>query len=415
MGVMEHYVDEFDFISVDEYSALKRAFKAFSASAEYAMLVALYEQAGLATSLAEKLQVVTLFLENFERLAKRNSAPAIALIDTVEEQLRAYIARLAGTVNMLSDVPSPIPAVMHFVWVGGGEVGNIQRDYMNIWRQVLAAENYQFNLWYDSDALLAFEMNRVISDSARVAAMESGGDTVSNPDELAKMIEDRARVLKREMFEYLQQPQWQGKADQARIDLMVRAYGKDRTTLEAFRQRCLQSHQQMAGSDLQLRDVRREFAGHFLEDVYQREVSMRGNFAAASDVVRLQAEYAEGGRYSDMDYLPPLADRLGGVDISGFSDEQRLGVLQLLLNHDETLMPGRDRLRYIDHTDALPAAHREALLVFARSKPGVEHIFVAPREVVSPQHGLRMGTQFSREMNAYLLAQPQSEMTLAVM
>ena len=415
MGVMEQYVDEVNFISADEYSGLKRAFKAFSASAEYATLLALYENAGQATSLAQKLQVVTLFLENFERLAKRNSAPAIALIDTVKEKLRDYAARLAGTVNMLSDVPSPMPKIMHFVWVGGSEVGNIQRDYMNIWRQVLAAESYQFNLWYDSDALLAFEMNRVISDSARVAAMESGGDTVTNPDELAKMIEDRARVLKREMFEYLQQPQWQGKADQARIELMVRAYGKDRTTLEAFRHRCLQSHQQMAGSDLQLRDVRREFAGHFLEDVYQREVSMRGNFAAASDVVRLQAEYAEGGRYSDMDYLPPLADRLGGVDISGFSDEQRLGVLQLFLNHDETLMPGRDRLRYTDHTDALPAAHREALLVFARSKPGVEHLFVAPREVHSPQHGLRMGAQFSREMNAYLLAQPQSEMTLAVM
>lgn len=415
MGVMEQYVDEFNFISADEYSGLKRAFKAFSASAEYATLLALYENAGQATSLAQKLQVVTLFLENFERLAKRNSAPAIALIDTVKEKLRDYAARLAGTVNMLSEVPSPIPKIMHFVWVGGSEVGNIQRDYMNIWRQVLAAESYQFNLWYDSDALLAFEMNRVISDSARVAAMESGGDTVTNPDELAKMIEDRARVLKREMFEYLQQPQWRGKADQARIDLMVRAYGKDRTTLEAFRHRCLQSHLQMAGSDLQLRDVRRDFAGHFLEDVYQREVAMRGNFAAASDVVRLQAEYAEGGRYSDMDYLPPLADRLGGVDISGFSDEQRLGVLQLLLNHDETLMPGRDRLRYTDHTDALPAAHREALLVFARSKPGVEPIFVAPREVHSPQHGLRMGAQFSREMNAYLLAQPQSEMTLAVM
>lgn len=415
MGVMEQYVDEFNFISADEYSALKRAFKAFSGSAEYAMLVAVYENAGQATSLAERLQAVTLFLQCFERLAKRNSVPALGLIDSVEEKLRDYAARLTGTVNMLSDVPGPIPRIMHFVWVGGSEVGSIQRDYMNIWRQVLAAENYQFNLWYDSDALLAFEMNRVISDSARVDAMESGGDTVTNPGELSKMIEDRARVLKREMFEYLQQAQWQGNADQARIDLMVRAYGKDRATLEAFRQRCLQTHQQMAGSDLQLRDVRREFSGHFLQDVYQREVSMRGNFAAASDIVRLQAEYAEGGRYSDMDYLPPLAERLGGVDISGFSDEQRLGVLQLLLNHDETLMPGRDRLRYADHTETLPAAQREALLVFARSKPGVEHIFVAPREDHSPRHGLRMGAQFSREMNAYLLAQPQSEMTLAVM
>lgn len=415
MGAMEQYVDKFNFISADEYSALKRAFKALSGSAEYAMLVALYKSVGQAWSLAEKLQVVTLFLENFERLASRSSAPAMASINTVEDKLRDYATRLAGTVSMLSDLSAAVPRIMHFVWVGGSEVGNIQRDYMNIWRQVLAAENYQFNLWYDSDALLAFEMNRTITDSARVDAMESGGDTVTNPGELSKMIEDRARVLKREMFEYLQQPQWQGKADQARIDLMVRAYGKDRTTLEAFRQHCLQTHQQMAGNDLQLRDVRREFTGHFLQDVYQREVAMRGNFAAASDVVRLQAEYAEGGRYSDMDYLPPLADRLGGVDISGFSDEQRLGVLQLLLNHDEALMPGRDRLRYADHTDTLPAAHREALLVFARSKPGVEHIFVAPREVHSPQHALRMGTQFSREMNAYLLAHPQSEMTLAVM
>ncbi|QHF48661.1 hypothetical protein PspS49_03170 [Pseudomonas sp. S49] len=415
MGVMEQYVGAFNFISPDEYSALKRTFKALSGSAEYAMLVALYENAGQATSLTEKLQVVTLFLQNLERLSHRNSAPVPALINTVEDKLRDYASRLVGTVNMLSDVPSPVPAIMHFVWVGGSEVGNIQRDYMNIWRQVLAAENYQFNLWYDSDALLAFEMNRVISDSARVDAMESGGDTLTSPSELAKMIEDRARVLKREMFEYLQLPQWQGRADQARIDLMVRAYGKDRATLEAFRQRCLQSHQQMAGTDLQLRDVRREFAGHFLQDVYQREVSMRGNFAAASDVVRLQAEYLEGGRYTDMDYLPPLADKPGGVDISGFSDEQRLGVLQLLLNHDETLMPGRDRLRYTDHTDTLPGTDLDALLAFARSKPGVEHIFVAPREDHSPQHGLRMGAQFSREMNAYLLAHPQSEMTLAVM
>jgi insecticidal toxin len=415
MGVMEQYVGEFSFISPGEYSALKRTFKALSSSAEYVMLVALYENAGQAKSLTEKLQVVTLFLQNLERLSHRNSAPAPALINTVEDKLRDYAGRLAGTVNMLSNVSSPVPAIMHFVWVGGSEVGSIQRDYMNIWRQVLAADNYQFNLWYDSDALLAFEMNRVISDSARVDAMESGGDTVTSPSELARMIEDRARVLKREMFEYLQLPQWQGHADQARIDLMVRAYGKDRATLEAFHQRCLQSHQQMAGSDLQLRDVRREFAGHFLQDVYQREVSMRGNFAAASDVVRLQAEYLQGGRYSDMDYLPPLADKLGGVDISGFSDEQRLGVLQLLLNHDETLMPGRDRLRYTDHTHTLPGTHLDALLAFARSKPGVAHIFVAPREVHSPQQGLRMGTQFSREMNAYMLAQPQSEMTLAVM
>ncbi|MCR8933328.1 MULTISPECIES: TcdA/TcdB catalytic glycosyltransferase domain-containing protein [unclassified Pseudomonas] len=415
MGVTERYVGDADFISTEEYSTLERAFSKLSTTADYAELATLYEGAAQVSDRSEKLQRVTLFLATFERLAKRRSTPLPPAVDRIESRVRDYAARLSGTVQVFSDTATAVPKIMHFVWVGGSEVGSIQRDYMNIWRQVLAAENYQFNLWYDSDALLAFEMNRVITDSARVDAMESGGDTVSRPGELAKMIEDRARVLKREMFEFLQQPQWQGQADQARIELLVRAYGKDRATLENFRQRCLQTHQQMAGSDLQLRDVRREFAGHFLQDVYQREVAMRGNFAAASDVVRLQAEYLEGGRYCDMDYLPPLADRLGGVDISAFSDEQRLGVLQLLLNHDETLMPGRDRLRYADRTDTLPAADRDALLAFARSRPGVAQIFVAPLEVRSSRHGLRMGMQFDREMNAHMLAHPQSEMTLAVM
>ncbi|WP_426159850.1 TcdA/TcdB pore-forming domain-containing protein [Pseudomonas sp. TSRC2-2] len=415
MSVMEQYVGESSFISAQDYSALKRALKEFSTTGEYSELIALYESAGTASDLTEKLRVVTLFLDNFERLANRKTAPMPAAIDRIETRLRDYAARLAATVSMFSDVAAPVPAIMHFVWVGGSQVGAIQRDYMNVWRQVLAAEGYQFNLWYDSDALLAFEMNRVITDSARVDAMEAGGDSISSPGALAKMIEDRARVLKREMFEFLQQPQWQGKADQARIELMVRAYGKDRATLENFRQHCLQTHQQMAGSDLQLRDVRREFHGHFLADVYQREVAMRGNFAAASDVVRLQAQYLEGGRYSDMDYLPPLAEKPGGVDISNFDDAQRLGLLQLLLNHDETLLPGRDRQRYADRTDTLPAADLDALLAFARSKPGVKQIFVAPREDRSPAHGLRMGTQLDREMNAYMLAQPHSEMTLAVM
>ena len=90
MGVMEQYVGEFSFISPDEYSALKRTFKALSNSAEYAMLVALYENAGQAKSLTEKLQVVTLFLQNLERLSHRNSAPAPALINTVEDLKICY-------------------------------------------------------------------------------------------------------------------------------------------------------------------------------------------------------------------------------------------------------------------------------------------------------------------------------------
>ena len=374
-----------------------------------------YDAAAAAPSLSEQLIAVRLLKGAMESTQLDSSD---AQVKTLRLKLSDYHRRLTATLEMLS-AGKPIPRIMHFVWVGGSEVGPNQRDYMNIWRKVLAAQGYAFNLWYDSDALLAFEMNRVILDSARVHTMESPEAATAPPSKLSSMIEDRARVLKQQMFDYLNHPRWAGRADEARIDLMVRGYGKDRATLEAFRQKCLDSHQAMVGEDLRLRDVRQEFASHFLADVYQREVAMRGNFAAASDVVRLQAEFFEGGRYSDMDYLPPLIERPGGVDISGFSDRARIGVLQLLLNHDEALMPGRDRQRYADRTGHIPAEHLEALSAFARSKPGVEKIFASPLPVSLPKDVMRRGTALGsptmNEMNAYILAHPGSGMVNASM
>lgn len=419
MGATESYANTNGFVSTEDFSILQLALIEFADSAEYAMLNTHHEVASQTVDAAEKLLAVKLFQETLGSLLSRSKPSAPVAINRIQGGLNEYIARLSATVEILSGAATPVPNIMHFVWVGGSEVGAIQRDYMNIWREVLKPEQYRFNLWYDSDALLAFEMNRVILDSARVDAMESGGALAGQPSELARMIEDRARVLKHQMFAYIEQPQWRGRADEARIDLMVRAYGKDRATLEAFRQKCLASHQAMAGPDLDLRDVRQAFAGHFLQDVYQREVAMRGNFAAASDVVRLQALHLEGGRYSDMDYLPPLADKLGGVDISGFNGEQRFAVLKLLLDHNEALMPGRDALRYEGISGEIPARHVEALTTFARSKPRALDIFVAPRDKGVPRQAIRLGTAHSDpsrgEMNAHMLAHPGSGMTRSIM
>lgn len=171
----------------------------------------------------------------------------------------------------------------------------------------------------------------------------------------------------------------------------------------------------MVGADLQLRDVSHAFADDLLADVYRREVSMRGNFAAASDVVRLQAELREGGRYTDMDYLPPLLDKLGGVDISDYSQTQKIGVLQLLLNNDPQLMPGRDPQHYPDRTDSLPQQHKQLLEDFARSKPDVLELFVPPQTVEAGENGFRMGLQIDEEMNAHFIAQPGSGMTMSIM
>lgn len=407
------------FLSSAEFSDIKIALAEFSGADEYAALDRDYRTIDTTQQIAEKRVPVKLFLEKFESLIGRMEAPSTNIIEQAHARLKDYASRLTATATQLSAFAHSVPKVMHFVWVGGSEVGNIQRDYMNIWRTVLAPEGYRFNLWYDSDALLAFEMNRVILDSARLHAMESGGDQLTKPSQLSQMIEDRARVLKHQMSEFLNQPQWAGRMDDARIELMVSAYGKDRAVLAAFRKKYLDTHLAMAGQDLRLRDVRHEFADHFLHDVYQREVGMRGNFAAASDVVRLQAGYLEGGRYSDMDYLPPFADTLGSVDVSKFSEDAKIGVLQLLLNEDDALMPGRDPSRYKDRTDKIPAEHKYKLLAFAREKPGLSKVFVAPQDSLVPQDAIRLGTAqgivSKGEMNAHFLAHPRSGMTMAYM
>ncbi|WP_339546596.1 TcdA/TcdB pore-forming domain-containing protein [Pseudomonas sp. RA_35y_Pfl2_P32] len=408
-----------EFLSPEAYAQLKEELSEFSGEPDYEALDRYYLAANEAAEVADKLVSVKLLQHSFDSLFHKRATAPSDIAEQILLGLDRYTSKLGATTTMLSAVAESVPKIMHFVWVGGSEVGNIQRDYMNIWRKVLAPQGYTFNLWYDRDALLAFEMNRVILDSARAHAMESGGDKETNPQALSRLIEDRARVLKWQMSDYLRQPQWAGRADEARIDLMVRAYGKDRTVLEAFRQQCLDTHLAMVGPDLRLRDAGQEFSEHFLRDVYQREVGMRGNFAAASDVVRLQAEDLEGGRYSDMDYLPPLAEKLGGVDISSLDTSARIGVLQLLLNHDDSLMPGRDRQRYADSVDKIPAEHQEALLAFALGKPGVREIFVPPQESSVAQNGFRMGTAYGArdrgEMNAHFLAHPGSGMTQAIM
>jgi insecticidal toxin len=418
-NAQETVVDLNGFMSASDFFALKSELAEFASTHEYERLARHYEAVASAATTLDALLPVKLLQETLISLMSKKTGLVSPVVTQSLRQLDIYASRLVRTAAMLSPIAMPAPNIMHFVWVGGSEVGVNQRDYINIWREVMAPQAYTFNLWYDSDALLAFEMNRVILDSARVHAMESGGHLATGSTELPQMIEDRARVLKLQMSEHLRQAQWVGRADEARIDLMVRAYGKDRATLEAFRRRCLETHEALVGQDLQLRDVQSEFKTHFLADIYQREVAMRGNFAAASDVVRLQAAYLEGGRYSDMDYLPPLKDTLAGVDIRNFSGEARLGVLQLLLNHNSALMPGRDQNRYDDRTGHIPLEHRQALLEFAQTKPGTRNIFAAPVRSSVPPDGIRLGSAFgaqaSGEMNAHFLTHPGSAMTLAYM
>ncbi|MEN2397815.1 TcdA/TcdB pore-forming domain-containing protein [Pseudomonas halotolerans] len=331
-------------------------------------------------------------------------------------KIEHFEARLQNSFQQWERPATEVPKKLHFVWLGGG-VGAIQRDYINVWKRVLAPEGYQLNLWYDSDALLAYETNRIIVEAAKADAMLKGGENSANASELGDRYEERVIVLKQQMHAHIRKTvENGGSADDARVDLLVRAYGQDKARLDTLKADNRRSLQAMVEGNLVLRDLARGEALQ-LKDIYQREISLRGNFASASDLVRAEVLFTEGGGYADIDCLPPLLEKLGPVDIRGFKSDALLGTLQLLLDRNPEWMPGRRALRnkYMDYLEQIPLESREALKGFANSKPELNHVFRTPVERLARPYELRALAVRTSLSNAFLMAHPGAAMLKAVL
>lgn len=97
---------------------------------------------------------------------------------------------------------------------------------------MLAGQGYTLNLWYDSDALLAYQTNKLMVEAAKADALAHVGDKTVDENALADLYEERAIVLKRQMQAHLNEAVAKGQsADDARVDLLVRAYGQDAASL----------------------------------------------------------------------------------------------------------------------------------------------------------------------------------------
>ncbi|MDI3356135.1 toxin [Pseudomonas sp. UYIF39] len=349
-----------------------------------------------------------------ESLPPESAAPDVT---DIYERLEGFEARLSNSTQQLLIPKTNVPDNLHFVWLGGG-MGDIQRDYINIWKQTLSGQGYTLKLWYDSDALLAYETNRIIVEAAKADAMLNGGQASSNAVELGDKYEERVIALKQQMFAHINKAVERGEsADNARIDLLVRAYSQDEGRLKVLREKNRQSLLSLKEGAIVLRDLATEATPLHLQDIYEREISLRGNFAAASDIVRAEALVADGGSYADVDYLPPLLENLGGVDISRFGSDARLGVLQLILDHSPEWMPGRQviRSKYTNYFEQIPLEHREALENFAKSRPDISSVFRRPVERQVRPDELRAVVVNSTLSNAFMMAHPGSAMLKAIL
>jgi insecticidal toxin len=367
-------------------SELEFALSGFKDMPEHVAALRYFDGATEASSLDAQLTPISLLKE---ALKSENPKGSAATLQKVRDKLANYLLRLSTTVELLNTA-KPVPKKLHFVWVGGG-IGTIQGDYINVWRQMLAPQDYSLNLWYDSDALLAHETNRIIVESAKaLGAISTPQGAVDTSAALARRYIERTRVLRQQMFEHIQTvTQAGGSADQARIDLLVSAYGQNEVALKALKARNLQSLQRV---EVAHRDIRAELIDQPLFDIYEREISFRTNLAAASDITRLQVLNVESGTYLDADLLPSLHKVLGGVDLAAFSAEERIGLMQVLFDHNPTILPNRGQA-YADFRPKVPEQHREAITAFAKSMPSLSDIFAPFNDVMVAANGLRVGNK----------------------
>lgn len=383
-----------DFVELFRLQTLESALLAYKGSKTHDAVLRYYAGCVAAETASELLGPLSLLQQTLAVLTdspsgrrRRSTEPVVPATEQIEasaelteisHKVDEYATRLTHSVELLNASAEEIVKLQHFVWLGGG-IGDIQRDYINVWKHVLGSEGYVFKLWYDSDALLAHEANRVVVEAAKADAMSAGGENITAGYDLADLYEERLEVLKQQLFAHIQA----GKsgADEARIDLLVRAYGQDETRLRELRQKNLTALLAMNEGSLKSVDVRDMAYAFPLRDIYQRELGLRGNLAAAGDVLRYQVLFNEGGTYSDVDNLPPFKQLLGEVQANSIEGvKANLAVLQLILDRNPQLMPGRQALRerYNNYAEFIPAELLPALEKFAGSGPLLTDVFAAP-------------------------------------
>ncbi|MFJ2321321.1 TcdA/TcdB pore-forming domain-containing protein [Pseudomonas sp. NPDC087817] len=397
---------EVEFVKLFKLADLEAALVAHKGNKSYEAMLRYYFACVAATDSSQLPEPLGLFRQTLEQMLGkgrvRRDGELSSAAGQIYDKVQGFESRVQSGIALLKTPTSAVPKNLHFAWLGGG-LGAIQCDYLNIWKQVLADHGYTFNLWYDSDALLAHQTNKLIVEAAKADALGQFAGQDLTPTELADHYEARAIVLKQQMYAHINAAVANGgTADDARIDLLVRAYGQDADALEALRERNRGSMQEMAKAGFNLRDLDTREVPLQLQDIYEREMRLRGNLAAASDVVRLEALYTESGSYADVDNLPPLVEKMGGVDVQAMGTSERLGVLQLLLNENPGWMPGRKNSE--GHLMRIPEEHLPALRTFAKSSPALSQVFQAPTDLQARPFMLRAVSEGQKINNAFLMA-----------
>lgn len=225
-------------------------------------------------------------------------------LSTLKSQVNSRVTELITT----------IPKNLHFVWIG--RIGGVQRDFIEVWLR--ANPDYAGTLWYDGEALLSYELKKRILDFTAAVSQDPNAtaDQILSSTKLENVLK-----LQDAAYQFIREQQAAGLTfDQAAARFMQERLGASPQEIERTRlsnQKVFTDFQaelrDSYGQDFQIRDVQDQPEAFWrgTQEIYARELGLRNNLAAASDIVRLLA-LAEGenpgGVYVDPDLLPLIKE-----------------------------------------------------------------------------------------------------------
>ncbi|WGL60478.1 TcdA/TcdB catalytic glycosyltransferase domain-containing protein [Pigmentibacter sp. JX0631] len=359
--------------------------------------------------------------------------PEPRFIGENKEYLKKYEALLDNLEKYYLKTATPVPKILHFVWLGG-PLGETQKEYVKIWAKL--NPDYKVKIWYDSEHLFTHETNKKIKEFLDYSLVE-----FKNDDKYQNIFSDKYIALQNDLFEKLaklRQKKQTGNYDLERLNYIEKIlYKKSKINNNLIEERKdkfnLDSKKMKEEfSNIEFEDLKNVKYKWDLLDIYDQELLLRGNFAAAGDSARAELLRKFGGVYADIDVLPAIKplnnfieqyDKINGDDrasrrFRGLS----LAYCEQIFNHFKFLTPTRKVdnkykngvLKSIDYDGNLTTIEKSKFKTAIRSNllalkelKNIENIFVKLGDV-----NIRIGEfKAAEDSNSFIASHPKTSST----
>ncbi|MBF4291090.1 TcdA/TcdB catalytic glycosyltransferase domain-containing protein, partial [Vibrio anguillarum] len=195
---------------------------------------------------------------------------------------------LTSNLTLIKDHKVSIPNVIHFIWFG--EINHDHVNYMQIWAN--ANTKSDINLWYDSKCFLSHEFHEILKMNCKQRGIKS--------------YECSLLKIQNEAYNFIKTyTEINVSFDEACIRFLVE---KDFCDESLIRQNLITIKNDFEKHCCKINkiDFRKviDKESNTIKEIYELEMYLRGNLAAASDIARLVILRQYGGLYVDVDTLP---------------------------------------------------------------------------------------------------------------